>query len=184
MCEPIALGVAQALGRALAFVRGLLGLLDGELFEKERLHTSPFRNWQLEIVFNATAVTELGVAPPSGEEIGGRKPRMKETNFEEFLSFQSAVPAGCAARTRRRLGVLIATSHFAGIRHLEKAKKNLKPPAAPQSSTCKKSGCTSRMSHLKQETALPSTEHMFLVGVFLVARAYCSCDTKPFFRMW
>ena len=27
-------------------------------------------------------------------------------------------------------GVLIATSHFAGIRHLEKAKKNLKPPAA------------------------------------------------------
>jgi hypothetical protein len=26
--------------------------------------------------------------------------------------------------------VLIATSHFPGIRHLKKAKKNLKPPAA------------------------------------------------------
>jgi hypothetical protein len=35
-----------------------------------------------------------------------------------------------AARYLSLEGVLIATSHFAGIRHLKKAKKNLKPPAA------------------------------------------------------
>ena len=58
---------------------------------------------QVLVCVRSAAVTELGVAPLSGEEIGDRKPRMEETNFEEFLSFQSAVPAGCAARTRRCL---------------------------------------------------------------------------------
>ena len=81
-----------------------------------------------------------------------------------------------AARYLSLEGVLIATSHFAGIRHLKKAKKNLKPPAALRGlasggPTGKTGGARARnlaapprMSHLKQETALPSTEHMFLVG--------------------
>ena len=83
----------------------LLLIADRRSHDRRFLHgsLSRARLAQVLVCVRSAAVTELGVAPPSGEEIGGRKPRMEETNFEEFLSFQSAVPAGCAARTRRCL---------------------------------------------------------------------------------